>query len=578
MTTAVHQLRKDVRRHARWLAVWAALCILPLGAFALPANATMAHAALAGIAPALRFVVFVVLTVLVVHEDPLVDSTAFWLTRPIGAGPLLASKLLFVGVLLLLPVVAVDVVYVTCAGVGTPYVLLAIPEIALDWTVWGTGVFALATLTTTLPGFLGAGFKVALLAVAAHWVVRMALHIAHAHSLGEALTLELFGLAGPMLGVLDPWREVPSLLASRTLATLALLTMVGLAVATLQYRSRRTRLTWGALTLGVLVVIGLRAVWAWDFVELPRPEPVVDAKAAEMLRVSLDPTGRLESMSLGGGRGQATDKKTIYARARVEGTTPPVVPEIDRLDGWLTFDDGSRVPLAGRSAAYSVESTWNAIEVEKLLAVRFVNIEQEGATDVPVVSLASAEYARRAGTSGRLAGTALLVLRTYHVAAELPARPDAAYDHGTEHAVVTGVYNESGDCTVNVRETQVSLLLAPNPHAYRRMYMFRFNPDVLYVLRNRARGEAFWPRFGASVGFGWPSRTRIEEIMAPSVYRSNIASNPPLPRIDDAWMADAEVVRIEADSVGMVTRPIEPSTFTIPGDAGARAGVDARQP
>jgi hypothetical protein len=565
MTTALHQLRRDVRRHALWLAAWAVLCVLPLGVLVLPNDETTMRALLNTVAPALRFVVFVLLTVLVVHEDPLVGSTAFWLTRPVGWRALFGSKLLFVGGLLVLPVAVADVVQMAATGVGTAYVLLAIPEIAFDWIVSGASVLALATLTATVPGFLGAILLLALLASAIHVLVPIVLRLVAGQSLSNAALETLGFLVAPVFDPeFDPWRAAPSMLASRALVTSALLAAAAFLVAALQYRDRRRPLAWATLAACLLVVLGLRSVWQWDLLALPQPAPVVDGKQVEQAHVSLDSHGFVESTAVTGSA--LADRTSVYGRARVEGIDLPLAAEVARLDGWLIFDDGSKVPLAGW-VKNRVESSWDAPAVERLLGgARFVNLAQEDAGRVLVLRLDSTEYRRHAGSTGRLDGTAYLTLRSYRVAAELPARPDAAYDHDVEHAVITAIQRESGDCRLLTRETQVSLLLAPGRHAYRSMYLFRTNPDLLYVLRNRPRGEAFWPQGGTNFGFGWPSRTRIDETTAVASYRSNLASDPPLPRIDDAWIAGAELVRVEAETVGTVTAPIDATTFVLPSE------------
>jgi hypothetical protein len=135
-------------------------------------------------------------------------------------------------------------------------------------------------------------------------------------------------------------------------------------------------------------------------------------------------------------------------------------------------------------------------------------------------------------------------------------------------ALITSVQNQDGNCMVLFDETAISLR---SRRAERPSPRSRVNPNILYVLRNRRRSEAVWPQNGTTVGFGWPSRTRVDETVIMSVYRSNVGSGPPLPRVDDAWLADADLLRIEAEPVGTVTRHVVESAFTIP-------VVDGEQP
>jgi len=161
--TTLHVLRKDLRHHARWLAAWALVCASPLAVLAVPDDALTMRIAINTLGPALRIVLFLVLVAMVVHDDPLVDSTAFWLTRPIGSKALLCSKLLFVGLALVVPAAIADVVLVAASGLVRDQVLLAVPEVLLEWTLWAAGVLVLAALTSTLTGMLVACLQVGVL-------------------------------------------------------------------------------------------------------------------------------------------------------------------------------------------------------------------------------------------------------------------------------------------------------------------------------------------------------------------------------------------------------------------------------
>lgn len=94
---ALHFLKRDLRRswwlYSLWFLIYAAEAILTVSA---PSKLTGFYAT--GMARALYFLPLVhvlllaILVPQVVHEDPLVGSTAFWLTRPISRLALLFSK------------------------------------------------------------------------------------------------------------------------------------------------------------------------------------------------------------------------------------------------------------------------------------------------------------------------------------------------------------------------------------------------------------------------------------------------------------------------------------------------------
>lgn len=566
MSVASHVLGKDVRRHVLWLVAWLAVCAGPLAALGLPDDALMTRVAINTAAPAVRLALFLMLVQMVVHEDPLVDSTAFWLTRPIGGRALLGGKLLFVAVLLVLPAVAADVALIGVTGLASRQVWLAIPEIALEWTLWASAMFALASLTSTFRGVLGVALRVAILWV----VVGLAWpFLVHAERFRTGTSPSL------SVALLLPWDvdssgEMASFVASRTIAVSVLELVACVGTAAVLFFTRRIRLAWATIGLAIVAVVALSTEWRWNFFATTASAMPTAAGGAvgRDAALSIDLIGRTSSWAQQAA-GSDSNQRVLYGRIAVTGLEPPLAAGVQRLSGSLTFADGTGFAAGG--AGEGVMGIWSPTAVEALLdGARLVNLDQEHAFARPIVMAPLADYRRHQGESGRLDVTATLTVARYRVAAALPLRPGARYEDGTVRAVISSVQNQDGNCLVWFRETQVSLLLAPSASVHRRMLFFRFNPDVLYVLRNRRRGEAFWPQNGMTFGFGWPTRTRVDEAAVMAMYRSKPESGPPLPPIDDAWLGGADLVRIDAEPVGTVERHLVDADFTIPAENAER--------
>ena len=81
MNTALHVFRKDLRRFRSWLALWLVLVATPLVLHAVGPQASfpfmLSRAVLSTGATLATVVLFAVLIVLVVHEDPATNSGAF---------------------------------------------------------------------------------------------------------------------------------------------------------------------------------------------------------------------------------------------------------------------------------------------------------------------------------------------------------------------------------------------------------------------------------------------------------------------------------------------------------------------
>jgi hypothetical protein len=251
--------------------------------------------------------------------------------------------------------------------------------------------------------------------------------------------------------------------------------------------------------------------------------------------------------------------QTVYARVVTTGLTAPFAARVERVSGDLTFADGTKFHAYGTSAPMG--ETWSPEIIESHLGgARFVNLEEEEAHASPIFTAPIDDYRRHVGQAGRLDVTTTVTLGRSRVTAELPIRLGSRYEDGTVTEVLTSIHRDDGECHIGFRETQVSLLFAPSATVHRRIFFFRFNPDVIFVLRNRRRGEAFWPQNGATFGFGWPSRTRVDESMIMLAYRDLSTRKI----IDDAWLADADLVRIEAEPIGSVEERIVVPAFTIP--------------
>ena len=109
ITSVLHILRKDFRHLRLLVGVWFLLTVLATGVAVQFLNSpgtvrTMGVSALAlFVLVVAETMVLAVIVSKLVHDDSIVGSTAFWLSRPISKGVLLASKILFLGLAIVLP-------------------------------------------------------------------------------------------------------------------------------------------------------------------------------------------------------------------------------------------------------------------------------------------------------------------------------------------------------------------------------------------------------------------------------------------------------------------------------------------
>src|SRR5215470_11412444 len=98
------------------------------------------------------------------------------------------------------------------------------------------------------------------------------------------------------------------------------------------------------------------------------------------------------------------------------------------------------------------------------------------------------------------------------------------------------------------------------------MFVFRFDPDVLWVLRNPLRGEAVLPQQGMAFGFGWLGHARLDQVSWMLAYDAPGA-------VDESWIRDAELVRIAVTTEGELSR-----SFVLPAFAIDEAAAKANPP
>ncbi len=166
----------------------------------------------------IQLVLLVLLVIQVIHLDPLTNPDAFWRTRPISGGALLAAKSLFVALLLLgasLSIAAIDA-----------YSSAKIPAF-LAGIVFVTGLAAFAAITTNVSQMI------------LHWLGIVILAGLTAHALLAAWQLSLASLHGTSFNV--NFHQHIGTISSTDPLWLATLYLIGFLSAILcQYLTLRT--------------------------------------------------------------------------------------------------------------------------------------------------------------------------------------------------------------------------------------------------------------------------------------------------------------------------------------------------
>jgi hypothetical protein len=266
MKVVFHLLTKDVTRLRAPLMVWIVLFVLQLaslgwwpGANAEDPRLQLILVILKNLVPPLQMIVLLVIVPLLVHEDPVVGSTAFWLTRPISGRLLLASKALFAVLFLIITPLMVDLAGLAGRGDSGKELVLAVSAIALGRVKFLLLVFILAALTQTFSRFALTGVVLVVSYVIAG-LLALVIGLYATRESGVAM-VSFMGGSG----------------------ALADLTTIGFGAAVIinQYLTRKTVRSWLLLAAGMIAVFALGRFRAEEPMRPPAPsEPRATALEA----------------------------------------------------------------------------------------------------------------------------------------------------------------------------------------------------------------------------------------------------------------------------------------------------------
>ena len=172
MTLVPHLVRKDLRAVAIvsliWILLMAIEVTVQLTGVSIrtrgPERTTLPQMLLTFL-PFAEVAIAALIVSLVIHQDPLVDARAFWLTRPIPRGQLFLAKLTTIALVIFVPALAALAVLLAWYHVPPVYVMRAGLEVVLWLAVPVLFLMAAATLTSTLSRYLLLLFGVMMAAI-----------------------------------------------------------------------------------------------------------------------------------------------------------------------------------------------------------------------------------------------------------------------------------------------------------------------------------------------------------------------------------------------------------------------------
>ena len=529
MTRVVlHQARKDLRAVRPWLALWLGLVLANVAAM-LPAVDLFAqrHGARGGFLAALTAVSLaqvalgVAVVVRVIHADSAAETTAFWLTRPVGSRAVLAAKLLVIGGLIGMDAGA-HLVALLFNSLEPAAVRGVLGEIALGNALVLLPMAVVASLTRDTTRLVLAG---------------LAFLFAFAVSRLVALNMIMY-----------PRTEDGPLSMGAGVVWLALLgTAWSLACLAHQYVTRRTARTMTLLATGLVAALVLGMAAPLRPVLAPR---VADAwTGGQSVAASL-------TLSSGAAPHQpgATSKRYLVSAALdLRGVPAGFLVRPHSLEGVVRYEDGfeartTRRLWSGSAALDSVLGHRHDVTAAASHALG-ATVFRRDLAHVPapyerllLASLDADQADRRRTVGARYDGTLRLDAYRPRVVAVIPPTVGQAVSLSSRRLTIAGLVEDEDGRSLSIRDALPKLL-----------WQGQDQVNLALVLVNRARNEAL-PGAMWSAGLG-----RLQEAMWPFylwVRASQVRFSRVLPdgrTLEPGWFAGAELAVLVFEPAGTFT-------------------------
>jgi hypothetical protein len=542
-----HLFRTDLRRTGVLFTAWLMLVGLQAGLIATTAHPGdqmmgLAYLTLSLLVPFFQLLVLIVLIPQIVQEEPLVGTTAFWFTRPIRRVTLLQSKVLFAAVLIVLPLLA-ELALMIVNGVTAHDLALAVPEIILAEASAITVIAVIAALTPNFGRFAAAG--------AIFLVVSI-----------------LFGLLLGWLRIISQTETLASdfnLLKSRQVANQILILLGGGAVLLNQYLTRKTVRSIIAACVIALLSLTISGFWPWNFL-VPNPPPAgLGPVNPAAIKLSLSNASSRDMLSL---RLMATPLKDLDGFLELSGLPPGVFAANPKVHAHLSKADGTLIPILAPDPNFGiVGSPPDADSMEYALdGVPIVNAGARSGSSVSLFTIPADVFHQYASQPLNFSAEIDFTASRYEIVAVLPLVRGARYDHGSEHEMITDVLRQADGVNVVLSQHTLHLLFDPTAESpVAGIAIAARNEATVYLLRNRKRHQALLIKHAMRMDL-----TRVltlQRRVVNQLLNLEFGSEPNFitPTLDNAWLADAELVRLQRIPLGMFTKPVALSHFRLDG-------------
>lgn len=563
MRHLAHLVRADVRQF-RWpLLLWSVLVIgdtILMGArpsMSRNLDLYMSSGTLTGLLWWALQIGMLLLVPVVVHAHPAVGTDAFWMTRPLAPSTIFLSKVLLLGAATVLLPCAARLSLMMWHGVPAAQALFVTLDTAIGGAAWLAVLMAGAVVTLNLPRFaLLCGAVVLSLAL----VVTVLIMRAPSGEDDATEAIVVTSTNAPLPPADDP--------TGGTLFELSI-AAGGLALAALQYRTRRRLVSVPAALAGIVLAGLALPHWPFPLLSVRTNTPSWSSRPETLqLRAT---SAAITMAQQAGWFGTRTIPKIGTVPVVLGGTEPGwETPSVQLLGASLVLDDGrtlvsrrghqSVVQIDGRSDPPWRDVARQVLSVDQVFGAPITPSE-------PTIALVLSPQQSGAASElhGRYRGEFGVRLVQWEIAAALPLRAGSVVEDGSYRFAVEELTPGTG------------MALSVRGREWRATSKFDRKPQIVYrfFIRNAQRtramegyvSEPFGEPSGFTFGlpFTFSSPADPYRFMLRSAFVSFPMYGPKDQPIDwdPAWYANADFVAVRVTDHGMVKRTLEIPAATL---------------
>jgi hypothetical protein len=351
---------------------------------------------------------------------------------------------------------------------------------------------------------------------------------------------------------------------------------IGSVIIGYHFLTRSTGKTIIWVVISFLVMICFARIWHWDFLKEEVYTAKTSAPVSDSLSVDFDNQFIVVSDEL---RTQKKDarEKTISTRQTVKGLPVGQFTILRKMsDVQMEYPDET-VLESRYVSTHKRETSCNEkymLPIQSVLKdVKLLNPYDTKFSYTEIFSLDESDFHQFKNRTGTYSARAKLDIYEYKIVAQVPLKPGSMASFGSERLVVYDVLARNNAISVIINEKKINLLFDRSVKKKSRNDMAQ---DIfseyshVYLIVNKKRNEAFLAEEGAITyanAMAALGPTRIETMAKQFDFTNLNDRSEHLPEIDKEWLADAELVRLDAVKRGKVKINFTVDEFALPSQA-----------